>query len=286
MDHTMPIDRQLGADLAASAWPLRVLAVTSGKGGVGKSNVVANLAVGLARGGKRVLILDADLGLGNLDVLLGLVPTSTMEEALQGRKRLSEVIAPGPCGIGVLPASSGTLDLTNLRWEQQSLLQDELDQLVHDFDFLLIDTGAGISTNVMFFTTSAQETLVVVSPEPTSLTDAYALIKVLSKEYGETHFRLLVNLVGSGHDAIAVYRRLCRATDRFLNVSIDYAGWIPLDDYLPLAVQQQRAVLDLFPQAPSSRAFQRLARTVASWDTTRAPKGGMQFYWQRLVTQA
>ena len=144
-------------------------------------------------------------------------------------------------------------------------------------DKFIFDIGTGSLANLA---------ALGVSPEPTSLTDAYALIKVLSKEYGETHFRLLVNLVGSGHDAIAVYRRLCRATDRFLNVSIDYAGWIPLDDYLPLAVQQQRAVLDLFPQAPSSRAFQRLARTVASWDTTRAPKGGMQFYWQRLVTQA
>lgn len=286
MDRTMLIRERRQENPTPFSPGQRVLAVTSGKGGVGKTNVVANLAIALAQTGKRVLVLDADLGLGNLDVLLGLVPTWTLEHVLHGQKHLPDVILHGPQGIRVLPASSGSLDLTSLTWEQQLLLQDELEQVSRDVDLLLIDTGAGISPNVMFFAVAAQETLVVVTPEPTSLTDGYALMKVLSKEYAETRFRLLVNLVRSPEEATAVYRRLCRAADRFLNISIDFVGWVPADDYVPLAVCQQRAVVDRFPQAPASRAFHRLAASVGRWKPCVAPKGSVQFFWQRLVTQA
>lgn len=265
---------------------VQVIAVTSGKGGVGKTNVVANLALTLAQTRKRVMVLDADLGLGNLDVLLGLAPRHTLEHVLKGEKRLGQILLRGPGGIMILPASSGVQDLTALTGEQQRILHDEIDRLSNDIDVLLVDTGAGISSNVLFFAAAAQTILVVVSPEPTSLTDAYALMKVLSSRYSETHFRLLVNMAGTLREGREVYRRLCLVADRFLNVSIDYVGAIPEDDYVPMAVCHQRAVVDLYPQAPASQEFRRLAETVNRWSVPDGPKGTMQFFWQRLLTHA
>ena len=261
----------------------RVIAVTSGKGGVGKTNVVANLAVGLARAGKQVLVLDADLGLGNIDVLLGLVPRYTLEDVLCGSRRLSDIIIPGPAGIQVLPAGSGLPQLTALTDTQQLTLQTELEQVVDNVEVLLIDTGAGISPNVTYFAAAAQETIVVISPEPTSLTDAYALMKVLCRQHRERRFKVLVNMVKSQRDATQTFRKLDVAAERFLNISLDYLGFIPLDDYLPMAVIEQKAVTERFPASPSSRAFVELAKKVAEWPDPQLPKSTVQFLWQQLV---
>jgi len=264
---------------------VQVIAVTSGKGGVGKTNVVANLALALAQGGKRVLVLDADLGLANLDVLLGLVPSYTLEHVLAGDKRLDEIAVSGPGGVRILPASSGIHDLTALTPDQQRLLQEAFDRMAQEADVLLIDTGAGISSNVLFFAVAAQEIMVVASPEPTSITDAYALMKVLSSRFSEKRFRLLVNMARSPQEGHEVYRKIGLVADRFLNISIDYVGAIPADDYVPMAVRRQRAVLDLFPQAPASEAFERLAGAVARWRPAESPKGSVQFFLQNLVAQ-
>jgi len=261
----------------------RVIAVTSGKGGVGKTNVVANLAVGLARAGKQVLVLDADLGLGNIDVLLGLVPRYTLEDVLCGSRRLSDIIIPGPAGIQVLPAGSGLPQLTTLTDTQQLILQTELEQVVDNVEVLLIDTGAGISPNVTYFAAAAQETIVVISPEPTSLTDAYALMKVLCRQHREHRFKVLVNMVKCQRDATQTFRKLDVAAERFLNISLDYLGFIPLDDYLPMAVIEQKAVTERFPASPSSRAFVELAKKVAEWPDPQMPKSTVQFLWQQLV---
>jgi flagellar biosynthesis protein FlhG len=262
---------------------VQVIAVTSGKGGVGKTNVTVNLALAMRRAGKRVLILDADLGLGNLDVLLGLVPEFTLEHVFSGRKRLADIILPGPEGLLILPSSSGLQDLTALSWEQQMVLQTELDQLAHRVDTLFIDAGAGIGSNVLFFAVAAQEIVVVASPEPTSITDAYALMKVLSTRFSERRFRLLVNMARTAHEGREVYRKIGLVADRYLNISIDYMGAVPLDDYVPMAVRRQQAVVRAFPQAPSSREFARLAQTVNDWPPPMSPKGSPQFFWQQLV---
>lgn len=264
----------------------QVIAVTSGKGGVGKSNVVANLAVSLARAGKRVLVLDADLGLGNLDVLLGLVPQHTIEDVLVGSHTLSEIMLSGPAGIHVLPASSGVPRLTALTESQQLMIQEQLADLAAEMDVLLIDTGAGISPNVTFFASSADETMVIISPEPTSLTDAYALIKVLARQYRERRFKVLVNQAKSPREASEVFGKLDVAVDRFLHVSVELVGAIPYDDYVHMAVMQQKAVSDMFPDAPAAQAFKRLAQQVTQWPKPGLPKGSVQLVWQRSATHA
>ena len=267
----------------AGTRPPRVITVTSGKGGVGKTNVVANLAIALSRTGKRVLVLDADLGLGNIDVLLGLTPKCTLEHVLSGARSLSDIMLQGPSGIRILPASSGMPQLTALTEAQHVILQAELEQISHMFDILLIDTGAGISSNVTFFAAAAQSIIVVISPEPTSLTDAYALMKVLLRQYRERRFHVLVNLAKSPNEASRVFSKLEVAASRFLQISIEYLGAVPLDDYLPLAVTQQRAVLDRYPQAPSSRAFVSLTEAVDRLAVPDLPKGTVQFLWQHLL---
>lgn len=272
-----------GALATPSPGHVQVIAVTSGKGGVGKTNVVANLALTLAEIGKKVLVMDADLGLGNIDVLLGLVPQFTLAHVLRGDKSLSDIVLAGPGGVGILPASSGLPQFTALTREQQVRLQDELDRLTDSVDVLLIDTGAGISANVTFFAAAAQEIIVVLSPEPTALTDAYALMKVLSIQYRERRFRVLVNMARSARAATDVFAKLQAVTDRFLSVAVDYLGFIPIDDYVPMAVTQQQAVVHLHPHAPASQAFRRLGDLVAQWKPSPVPKGGVQFLWQRLV---
>jgi flagellar biosynthesis protein FlhG len=261
----------------------RVIAVSSGKGGVGKTNVAANLAIALARSGKRVLVLDADIGLGNLDVLLGLVPRYTIEDVLSGARTLDEIAVEGPSGICVLPASSGVPQLTALTDSQQLIIQEQLEQLAAGMDVLLIDTGAGISPNVTFFASSAHETMIIATPEPTSLTDAYALIKVLARRYRERRFKVLVNQAKGRREASEVFCKLDRAVDRFLHVAVDYVGYIPHDDYVPLAVMSQKAVVEAFPDSQAAQAFVKLAEQMMQWPKQDIPKGSMQLLWQRAV---
>jgi flagellar biosynthesis protein FlhG len=262
---------------------VRVVAVTSGKGGVGKTNVTANLAVALAHLGRRVMVLDADLGLGNLDVLLGLTPAHTLADVLNGQRRLAEVVVPGPGGIAVLPAGSGFQHLTALNDYQMRELQSEMDEWQEKTDVLLIDTGAGIGRNVTGFATMAQDIIVVASPEPTSLTDAYALMKVLSTQYSERRFRLLVSMTRFATEGRDVYRKLSLVSERFLHISIDYLGSIPFDARVPEAVCQQRALVELYPQSKAGQAFLRLAQDMADWPAPEGPKGGLQFFWQSLL---
>ena len=260
---------------------IRVIAVTSGKGGVGKSNVVVNLAICLARRGKRVLVIDADLGVGNIDVLLGISAPYTLDHVFTGEVSISDIILDGPCGIKLIPAGSGVQEYTHLSAMDQLRLMDELDQLEEHYDLVLIDTAAGISENVTYFITDAQEVVVVASPEPTSITDVYALIKLLATRYNERSFHVLVNMVNDSKDALEVFARLCNVTTRFLDVSLDYLGFVLWDDRLMDAVKQQRAVCDLHPHAASTGCFQNLARRIADQNVPNRLKGNMQFFFRQ-----
>ena len=243
--------------------PVRVMSVSSGKGGVGKSNVVINLSVAFDRLGLRTLIMDADLGLANIDVLLGLTPKYNMSHVLSGQKRLDEVLVDGPGRVKIMPASSGVQELTRLTDEQKLLFLELLDELETDIDVLLIDTGAGISDTVLYFNLAAHERIIVVTPEPTSLTDAYALIKVLYSKHGERNFRILVNSAANESMGKSIFAKLSKVADHFLDgLSLDYLGTIPHDTSVTKSVMQQRPVLEVFPETPASKAFMRIAETI------------------------
>ncbi len=271
---------------APSAAPrVRTIAVASGKGGVGKTNVVANLALALRRRGQRVIVLDADLGLANLDTLLGLHPRATLRHVLHGECAIRDVLVEGPGGVQIVPAASGFDELTQLTHAQQLLLMDEVDSLDGAFDVLLLDTGAGISSNVLFFATAAQETLVVVTPDPTSLTDAYALVKVLTTRYAEQEFAIVVNMARDEREARRTFTHLAKVAARFLHVGLRYAGFVPHDPEVAEAVRRQQAVVDLAPASPASLAFAALAAHVAHTPPSGRPKGGLQFFFRRLLTE-
>jgi len=267
------------------AGPLRVISVTSGKGGVGKSNVVVNLGLALAQRGLKVLLIDADLGLGNLDILLGLTPQLTLQDALAAQLKLAEVIVDGPGGLKILPASSGIAEMAMLDEFQKLFLLNEMDHYTEDVDVVLIDTGAGISPNVLFFNIGAQERILVVNNQPPAIADAYALIKILVSQHGETRFKLLVNGLAHHREAELVYRTLVRVADRFLGreIILDYLGFIPYDPTLPKAVMRQQPVLALYPQSPASRSFVMIAQTL--WETKPQPalEGNIKFFWRRLL---
>jgi len=265
--------------------PLRVISVTSGKGGVGKSNVVVNLGVALAQRGLKVLLIDADLGLANLDILLGLNPQYTIHDVLQLRKTLPEVLVEGPMGLKILPASSGIPDLSELDEYQKMFLLNELDNYSETIDVALIDTGAGISRNVLFFNIAALERVVVANNEPTSITDAYALIKVLATQHNERRFKLLVNGLSQPREAEAVYRTLLKVSERFLgrDISLEYLGYIPHDDAVSKAVLKQQPVVTLYPKARVSKSFIQMAQRLWEMPAPEEMDGNIKFFWRRLL---
>ena len=277
------MNRAAAGETLACPRATRVFAITSGKGGVGKTAVVANLAVLLARMGKRVLILDADLGLANIDVVFGLAPGHNLNHFFAGEQSLESILTDGPEGIKILPAGSGVQRFTRLDSEQKLRLLEALDAMNNDFDFVLIDTEAGISENVTYFNTAAQEILVVTTPEPTAITDAYALMKLLSNQYHEKHFNLIVNFIKNEEEALDVYRKLTMVANRYLDISIDYIGSIPRDKLMVDAIRKQRVLVQLYPESKTASAFEALARTIVQEPQSIEPKGSIQFFWKRLL---
>jgi flagellar biosynthesis protein FlhG len=261
----------------------RVISVSSGKGGVGKTNIVTNLAYCLAKMGKKTLILDADLNLANVDVILGITPKYNLHHVFLGEKSLSDIVVKGPGGMMILPASSGVMELGDLSEEQKLYFLSEITELGNSIDILLIDTAAGLNNNVIYFTLAAQERIIVLTPEPTSLTDAYAMIKVLSSRHNVKKFRILVNSAQSAKEARSVYRQITLVADRFLDtLSLDYLGFIPHDPKLPKAVRAQRLVAELSPNAAISNQFLHLADQISKEEVTPQIDGNIQFFWQGL----
>jgi flagellar biosynthesis protein FlhG len=261
----------------------RVFSITSGKGGVGKTAVVANTAVHLSRMGKRVLVLDADLGLANIDVVFGLAPSYNLNHFFSGGMDLEDVMIDGPAGMKILPAGSGVQRFTRLDSQQKMRLLEALDSMSDEFDIVLIDTEAGISENVTYFNTAAQEILVVTTPEPTAITDAYALMKLLSNQYHEKHFNLIVNFIKNEDEALDVYRKLTMVASRYLDISINYLGSIPTDKLMIDSIRQQKVIAELYPTSKTSQAFENLARSIAQEPLHLEPKGSVQFFWKKLL---
>lgn len=261
-----------------------VFSVTSGKGGVGKTNLSVNLACCLAAAGKRVVLLDADLGLANVDVVLGLTPQRNLFHLFHDGATLDEVLCPTPYGFDILPASSGMSEMLSLSTGQKLELLEALDALEDRVDYLVVDTGAGINDNVLYFNLAAQQRLVVLTPEPTSLTDAYALIKVLKLNHGVEHFKVLVNMATDERGAKEMFTRLYKACDHFLSgVSLDLAGFVPRDPIVRKAVVSQRPFCSVALDSPACRAVRQVAATVQTWDVPATLDGNIKFFWKKLL---
>ena len=266
-----------------STLPL-VFSVTSGKGGVGKTNIAVNLALCLVAVGKRVLLLDADLGLANVDVLLGLTPQKNLFHLFHEGIKLSDILFPTPYGFSILPASSGMGEMLRLHTGQKLELLEAMDELEDAVDCMIVDTGAGINDNVLYFNLAAQHRLVVLTPEPTSLTDAYALIKVLKLNHGTEHFKIVVNMASDMRAAKDVFQRLHLACDHFLSgVSLDFVGSIPRDPAMRKAVVDQRPLCHMAPAGPAAHALLAISKTIQTWDVPEHLDGNIKFFWKKLL---
>ncbi len=271
---------------SAAFQPVRTLAVTGGKGGVGKTNVSVNLSVALAGMGQRTLLLDADLGLANVDLLLGLSPQRTLADLVAGRCELDDVILEGPAGVMVVPAASGRRHMAELRPAEHAGLVNVFNDLQRELDMLVIDTAAGITDSVLTFCQAAQDAVVVVCDEPASITDAYALIKVLARERGVDRVQVVANMVRTPQEGRGLHDKLSRVCERFIgDVSLNYLGAIPQCDWLRMAVQRQQAVVTAYPGSPSARALLDIARRVSRWQAPTAPRGHVEFFVERMLRQ-
>ena len=263
--------------------PVNVIAVSAGKGGVGKSSISINLAIALAKKNNKVLLFDADLGLANIDIMLGLHAKFNLSHVMQGACHLTDIMLTGPHNIQIIPAASGTQYMTQLTAAQHAGIIDAFNELTEDFDYMIIDTASGISDTVLSFARSSQEIIVVVCDEPASLTDAYALIKVMSKQYEWSHFHILVNMVRHMRDGRTLFNKLYKAAEQFLNVSMDYLGAVPFDEHMHLAAKKQKAVLVLAPESHAAKALQHMADGIENWPFKRSIGGNTSFFLERLI---
>lgn len=265
---------------------LRVISVTSGKGGVGKSSVAANLATTLGNKGQKVLLLDGDFGLANLDILFDLRAKGSIHDVLMGNLELEDILARVAPNVDIIPASSGILEMTQLGLQEKSRLLELMQRFEHEYDILLIDTGAGISDDVTWLNSSANEIIVVATPEPTSIADAYALIKVLSQRHKIKDFKLLVNQARSEAEALRVYQQITNVADKFLHVSIDYLGHIVWDELLSQAIRQRRPIVSAYPGSRAAKNFGSLADTIFRTTERMVANGNTQFFWKALLGHA
>lgn len=265
--------------------PVQVIAVTGGKGGVGKTNVSINLSMALADMGRRVALLDADLGLANVDVLLGLTPKKNLADVLAGEASLMDIMVTAPPGIKIIPASSGTQKMVALTPQEHAGLIHAFSEIGEQIDVLVIDTAAGISDSVVSFVRAAQEVLIVVCDEPSSITDSYALMKLLNRDYGMDRFRVLANQTRSQQEGQNLYNKLVHVTERFLDVTMQYVGCIPFDEAVRKAVQKQKAVYMASPRSKASLGFKALANKVDVWPIPTSPRGHLEFFVERLLQQ-
>ncbi|MBE0435031.1 MAG: MinD/ParA family protein [Methylomicrobium sp.] len=278
-----PFDQAAGIRRMKKTNPVRVIAVTSGKGGVGKTNLSVNLGLALAEQGKRVALLDADMGLANVDVLLGMYPKFNLSHVLKGEKTLNEIIVTGPSGLQVIPASSGLQHMSDLSTVEQAAVIRAFSDIDQDLDVLIVDTAAGISSSVINFARACQEVIVVVCDEPTSLTDAYAFIKLLNRDYGLSRFHILTNMVQSAQQGQNLFQKLAKVTDRYLDVTLQFAGAVPYDEYLRKAVQQQSPVVAAYPRSKASLALKNVARQINSWPIKGQAGGYLEFFIERMI---
>jgi len=281
--HEANVDQATGLRRMGAPRPVKVVAVSGGKGGVGKTNVSVNLALALSKLGRKVMLLDADFGLANVDVLLGLSPEYDLSHLIRGERNLEEIIVEGPADIRIIPASSGVGRMASLSPAEHAGVIRAFSELSYDLDVLIVDTAAGISDGVVSFCRASQEVIVVVCDEPASITDAYAFMKVMNREYGVERFHVLANMVRSAREGHELYLKLTRAAERFLDITPTFLGAIPHDERLRKAVQKQQAVVEAYPGSPSAVALKKVARSIDEWPLARQAGGQLEFFVERLI---
>ncbi len=266
--------------------PVQTIAITGGKGGIGKTTIAINLAAALAQRGRRTLLLDGDLGLANADVLLGISPQYTLAHVISGARTLDEVVTETPFGFSIVPAASGISQMAALDEAGHLGLVQAFSSLSAEVDTLVIDTAAGISPGVLRLAQASQQVVVVVCDDPASITDAYALIKVLAREHGVVRFRILANRVRPELDGQHLFHTMSTVAGRFLDVVLEYAGEIPEDPILRRSNREQRPVLNAYPTCRASRALKSLAEKADNWPVPSGPRGQIEFFAERLVRRA
>lgn len=264
---------------------IKVIAVTGGKGGVGKTNITLNTAISMAKMGKRVMVLDADLGLANVDVMLGLRVEKNLSHVLSGECTLDDVLVQGPHGVLIAPATSGTQAMTELSATEHAGLIRAFSELRTNIDVLIVDTAAGISDMVLSFSRASQDIMMVVCDEPTSLTDAYALIKLLNREHGVFKFKIVANMVRNMREGQELFAKLSKVTNRFLDVALELVATVPYDENIRKSVRRQKAIVDAFPSSPASVAIKGLADKALHWPIPNQPGGHLEFFLEQLVIE-
>ncbi len=277
------IDQASGLRKMQQSNPIKVIAVSGGKGGVGKTNVSLNTSIAMAQQGKRVLVLDADLGLANVDVMLGVRVKRNLSHVLSGECELDDIIIEGPAGIKLIPATSGTQSMVDLTPAEHAGLIRAFSDMRTQFDVLVVDTAAGISDMVLSFTRAAQDVLLVVCDEPTSITDCYALMKLLSRDHGVFKFKVVANMVRSPKEGQQLFAKLSTVSERFLDVALDLVGVIPFDENIRKSVRKQQAIVEAFPDSPAAKAFKLLASKVIKWPIPHNPSGHLEFFIEKLL---
>ena len=261
----------------------RVIAVTSGKGGVGKTNISINLALALADRDKSVTLMDADLGLANIDVLLKLKPLRNLSHVIEGDCELKDILIDGPNNIRIIPASSGIKMMNQLTPAQNTGLVHAFDELEESTDFLIVDTAGGLSDSVVRFCSAAQEILVVVCNDPASIADAYALIKTLNRDFRTQRFQVVVNKVQTEAEGCDLYERLRSVTEQFLDVVLNLKAIIPQDDNILRAARQRRPYFLTYPDSKAIKSFKKLASEVDNQNRTVRASGGLTFFAEQMI---
>jgi flagellar biosynthesis protein FlhG len=277
------IDQASGLRKMQDLQQVKVIAVSGGKGGVGKTNTSLNTAIALGQLGKRVLVLDADLGLANVDVMLGLRVKRNLSHVLSGECELDDIIIEGPAGIKIIPATSGSQSMVDLTPSEHAGLIRAFSEMRTQFDVLIVDTAAGISDMVLSFTRAAQDVMLVVCDEPTSITDCYALMKLLSRDHGVFKFKVVANMVRSPKEGQQLFAKLTKVTDRFLEVAIELVAVIPYDEKMRKSVRKQQVIVEAYPQSPASLAYIDLANKVSQWPIPKQASGHLEFFIEQLL---